>query len=85
MKASVNGKSLSRGNMDKMYWSFPQMVAHASQSVQLQPGDVFGSGTVGTGCILELGTRVHRWLEPGDVVELEMDRLGTLANKVIRL
>ena len=85
MKASVNGKSLSRGNMDKMYWSFPRMVAHASQSVQLQPGDVFGSGTVGTGCILELGTKIHRWLEPGDVVELEVDRLGTLANKVIRL
>ncbi len=84
MKASVNRKNLSQGNMDKMHWSFPQMIARASQSVMLQPGDIFGSGTVGTGCILELGTEVHRWLEPGDIVELQVERLGTLTNKVIR-
>ncbi len=84
MKASVNRKNLSEGNMDKMHWSFPQMIGRASQSVQLQPGDIFGSGTVGTGCILELGTEVHRWLEPGDIVELQVERLGTLTNKVIR-
>ncbi len=83
MKAEVNGKNLSKGNMDKMYWSFPQMIVRASQSVPLQPGDILGSGTVGTGCILELGTEVHRWLEPGDRVELQVERLGTLANKVI--
>ena len=83
MTARVNGKPLSRGNMDAMHWSFPQMIARASQSVHLQPGDVFGSGTVGTGSILELGPRVHRWLAAGDVVELEVERLGVLRNKVI--
>ncbi len=83
MAARVNGKQLSHGNMEKMYWSLPQMIDRASQSVQLQPGDVFGSGTVGTGSILELGTEVHRWLLPGDTVELEVERLGVLRNKVI--
>src|SRR5712692_3073322 len=84
MTATVNSKRLSHGNMEEMYWSFPQMIARASQSVQLQPGEIFGSGTVGTGSILELGADAHRWLEPGDVVELEIERLGKLANKVIR-
>ena len=84
MTASVNRKPLSKANMDKMHWTFPQMIARASQSVKLQPGDIFGSGTAGTGCILELGTDVHRWLEPGDVVELKVERLGSLRNKVIQ-
>jgi 2-keto-4-pentenoate hydratase/2-oxohepta-3-ene-1,7-dioic acid hydratase in catechol pathway len=84
MTAKVNGKQLSSGNVDKMYWKFPQMIARASQSVHLQPGEVFGSGTVGSGSLLELGPEVHPWLEPGDVVELEIERLGVLRNKVIR-
>ena len=84
MTAKVNGKQLSSGNFDKMHWSFPQMIARASQSVQLQPGDVFGSGTVGTGSLLELGPEVHPWLKAGDVVELEIERLGVLRNKIIR-
>lgn len=83
MAARVNSKQLSHGNMEKMFWSFPQMIARASQAVQLQPSDVFGSGTAGTGSILELGTEVHRWLLPGDTVELEVERLGVLKNKVI--
>jgi len=70
--------------MDRMHWSFPQMIARASQSVQLQPGEVFGSGTVGTGSLLELGLEVHPWLKLGDTVELEIERLGVLRNKVIR-
>src|SRR5439155_26821104 len=70
-------------NMDKMHWTFPQMVARASQSVQLQPGEVLGSGTVGTGSLLELGSEVHPWLKPGDIVELEIERLGVLRHKVI--
>src|SRR3989449_1240702 len=84
MTAKVNNKQLSIGNMDKMHWTFPQMIARASQSVQLQPGEVFGSGTVGTGSLLELGLEVHPWLKPGDMVELEIERLGVLRNKVIR-
>ncbi len=84
MTAKVNHEQLSMGNMDKMHWTFPQMIARASQSVHLHPGEVFGSGTVGTGSLLELGPDVHSWLEPGDVVELEIERLGVLRNKVIR-
>lgn len=83
MTAKVNGKQLSSGNMKSMHWTFPQMISWASQSVQLQPGEVFGSGTVGTGSLLELGQDVHRWLRPGDQVELEVERLGTLRNRVI--
>lgn len=83
MTAKVNGKQLSEGNMDQMHWTFPQMIARASQSVQLYPGDVFGSGTVGTGSLLELGTEVHPWLKPGDTVELEIERLGILRNKIV--
>ncbi len=84
MTATINGKMLSDTNMEKMYWTFPQMIARAAQSVELQPGEVIGSGTAGTGCILELGTEVHRWLEPGDKVELRIERLGSLANKIIQ-
>lgn len=83
MKARVNGKQLSNGNMKNIHWTFPQMIARASQSVEVQAGDVFGSGTVGTGSILELGHDVHRWLIPGDEVELEIERLGTLRNRII--
>ncbi|MBO0887626.1 fumarylacetoacetate hydrolase family protein [Candidatus Bathyarchaeota archaeon] len=83
MKARVNGKQLSNGNMKSMHWSFPQMIARASQSVEIHPGEILGSGTVGTGSILELGPDVHRWLNPGDVVELEIERLGVLRNRII--
>lgn len=83
MCARINGQQVSSGNVKTLYWSFAQMIERASQDCQLLPGDVIGSGTVGTGCILELGTDVHRWLEPGDVVELEIERLGVLRNQVI--
>lgn len=82
MTARVNGRTLSQGNLKDLYWSFPQMIARASKDCDLYPGDVIGSGTVGTGCILELGPEVHRWLEPGDVVELEIERLGILRNTI---
>ena len=51
--------------------------------VELYPGDVIGSGTVGTGCILELGAEGHRWLEPGDDVELEITGIGSLKNRIV--
>ncbi|WP_028401029.1 fumarylacetoacetate hydrolase family protein [Ectobacillus panaciterrae] len=82
MKASVNGRLLSQGNMNTLYFSFSQMIERASQDCTLYPGDVIGSGTVGTGCILELGTHIHRWLQKGDIVELSVERLGTLRNKI---
>jgi fumarylacetoacetate (FAA) hydrolase len=84
MSASVNGKVLSRGDSASMYWTWPQLLAHASRDAWLRPGDVLGSGTVGTGCILELTPDVAGgWLKPGDVVELSVERLGTLRNRVI--
>ncbi|ASS76371.1 fumarylacetoacetase [Tumebacillus algifaecis] len=82
MTAKVNGQELSRGNFRTIYFSFADLIARASEGVTLYPGDVIGSGTVGTGCILELGTDVHRWLEPGDLVEMEIERLGVLRNTV---
>ena len=83
MVARVNGKQLSDSNMNTIHWTFPEMISRASEGVELHAGEVFGSGTVGTGSILELGEEVHRWLLPGDLVELEIERLGTLRNRII--
>ncbi|UYZ23739.1 fumarylacetoacetate hydrolase family protein [Mesobacillus jeotgali] len=83
MTARVNGRELSSGNVKNLYYSFGEMIERASAGTTLYPGEVIGSGTVGTGCILELGTDVHRWLEPGDEVELEIEGLGVLKNKII--
>ncbi len=68
--------------MSDLYYSFAEMIERASDGVTLYPGDLIGSGTVGSGCILELGTDIHRWLEPGDEVELEITALGVLKNTV---
>jgi fumarylacetoacetate (FAA) hydrolase len=84
MTARVNGKEYSHGNAGTMYWTWPQILAHASRDTDLRPGDVLGSGTVGTGCILELTPEaVGGWLKPGDVVELEIERIGILRNPVV--
>ena len=66
MVARVNGEERSRGDLADMHHSWEAIVAHAARNTRLLPGDVLGSGTVGTGCILELGD--GRWLEPGDVL-----------------
>jgi fumarylacetoacetate (FAA) hydrolase len=84
MTARVNGREYSRGHAGSMYWTWPQLLAHASRDTELRPGDVIGSGTVGTGCILELTPEaVGGWLKPGDVVELTVERIGTLRNPVV--
>jgi fumarylacetoacetate (FAA) hydrolase len=84
MTATRSGRLLSRGNSGSMYWTWPQLLAHASRDTTLRPGDVIGSGTVGTGCILELTPALAGgWLEPGDVVELTVERLGALRNRVV--
>ncbi|WP_409270190.1 fumarylacetoacetate hydrolase family protein [Neobacillus sp. SCS-31] len=83
MTAKVNGEVLSVGNMKDIYYSFGEMIERASAGTTLYPGELIGSGTVGTGCILELGEEDHRWLEPGDLVELEIEKLGVLRNTVI--
>ncbi len=85
MKARVNGVQVSQGNVNQMNWTFAQILERASYGVTLHPGDVIGSGTVGTGCFLELnGSKItqNQWLQPCDVVELDIDLLGTLRNVV---
>ena len=80
MVARVNGEERSRGNLGDMHYAWDELVAQAARNTRLVPGDVIGSGTVGTGCILEHGD--GRWLEPGDVVELEVEGIGVLRNRV---
>lgn len=86
LTARVNGETWSNGNLGEMYFSWSRILAHASADVTLVPGDVIGSGTCGSGCIIELritgGKDKHRWLQAGDVVELEAPSLGTLRNVV---
>lgn len=85
MKCFVNGKQVSDGNLKDMTWTFGQILERASYGVTLQPGEVIGSGTVGTGCFLELnGSKItdNQWLKPGDEVVLEVDQLGKLANTI---
>ena len=80
MVARVNGEERSRGNLADMHHRWEALVAHAARNTRLLPGDILGSGTVGSGCILETGD--GRWLEPGDVVELEVEGIGVLQNTV---
>jgi len=81
MVARVNGEERSRGNLSAMHHSWDALVAQAARNTSLRPGDVLGSGTVGSGCILEHGD--GRWLQRGDVVELEIEGIGVLRNRVM--
>ncbi|MEJ2616632.1 MAG: fumarylacetoacetate hydrolase family protein, partial [Ignavibacteriaceae bacterium] len=93
MTARHNGNLISEGNLKDMNWTFAEIIERASYGVELYPGDVIGSGTVGTGCYLELnGTRALEakkngeeftptWLKEGDTIELEIEELGSLKNK----
>jgi fumarylacetoacetate (FAA) hydrolase len=84
MTAQVNGTETSRGRWSDVQFSFGEMLARASADARLRPGDLVGSGTVGGGCLLEVReTTLGRYLEPGDVVELRIERLGTLRNPVV--
>jgi 2-keto-4-pentenoate hydratase/2-oxohepta-3-ene-1,7-dioic acid hydratase in catechol pathway len=80
MEARVNGKTRSTGMTDGMLFSFEEIIAHVSQDETLMPGEFIGSGTVGNGCGLELGW----YLEHGDTIELEVEKIGVLTNKVER-
>ena len=80
MVARVNGEERSRGDLGEIHWPWEELAAHAARNTRLVAGDVLGSGTVGTGCILEHGD--GRWLRPGDVVELEIEGIGVLRNVV---
>ena len=91
MTCKVNGVQVSEGNLGDMNWTFAELIERASYGVDLFPGDIIGSGTVGTGCFLELnGTGKlndenyqEQWLKDGDIVELEIDGLGVLSNTVV--
>ncbi|HTN05212.1 fumarylacetoacetate hydrolase family protein [Agriterribacter sp.] len=92
MKCRVNGVQVSEGNLGDMDWTFAELIERASYGANLYPGDIIGSGTVGTGCFLELnGTAAlnnpgytEQWLQPGDAVQLEVDRLGMLNNLIVK-
>ncbi len=86
MTAEINGTEVSRGNVKDMTWTFGQIIERASYGVTLRPGDVIGSGTVGTGCLLELnGSGItNQWIENGDTVTMSIDRLGTLSNTIVK-
>ncbi len=86
MTASLNGNPLSHGNLKDMSWTFAEIIERASYGVTLYPGDVIGSGTVGTGCLLELnGSKVtnNLWVQLGDTVTCAIEELGELTNTVI--
>jgi fumarylacetoacetate (FAA) hydrolase len=92
MQCRVNDIQVSDGNLADMDWTFAEIIERASYGVDLYPGDVIGSGTVGTGCFLELnGTGrlndpnyTEQWLQEGDKIELEVDGLGILSNNIVR-
>ena len=84
MTCHVNGTLISDGNTDDLYHSFKDMIERASMNTKLLSGDYLGSGTVGTGCILELRPEnTGGWIKKGDVVTLEVKRLGVLENKIV--
>jgi len=94
MTARINGVEYSRGNVKDMDWTFAEIIERVSYGVDIFPGDVIGSGTVGTGCLLELngtGLLEHPtefrpyWLQPGDVVECEVAHLGVLRNTIAKV
>lgn len=96
MTATHNGKQVSDGNLKDMNWTFAELIERASYGVQLYPGDIIGSGTVGTGCYLELNgtwalqakergaTHTPVWLQNGDTIELEITGLGKLSNRIVK-
>ncbi|MCR6719341.1 MAG: fumarylacetoacetate hydrolase family protein [Chitinophagaceae bacterium] len=92
MTCFVNGVQVSEGNLKDMDWTFAEIIERVSYGVDIYPGDVIGSGTVGTGCFLELnGTGKlnnpdyqEQWLQHGDDVVMEIDALGRLENKIVK-
>jgi 2-keto-4-pentenoate hydratase/2-oxohepta-3-ene-1,7-dioic acid hydratase in catechol pathway len=87
MTATVNGKLYSSGNWSTIYWSFAEMLAYASRGTRLVPGDVLGSGTVGSGCLMELsglhGEEAYPWLVPGDEICCEVAQLGRVTGRIV--
>jgi fumarylacetoacetate (FAA) hydrolase len=92
MKCWVNGVQVSSGNLGVMDWTFAEIIERCAYGADIHPGDVIGSGTVGTGCFLELnGTGklndpeyVEQWLQAGDIVEMEIEGIGKLTNSIVK-
>jgi len=90
MKCSVNGVELSNGNLADMDWTFAEIIERCSYGANLYPGDIIGSGTVATGCLLDLNetgkktdtSYQEQWLKKGDVIEMEIEGLGKLTNTI---
>ena len=93
MKCFVNGELLSEGNTKEMSWTFAEIIERASYGVELFPGDVIGSGTVGAGCLLELNGSgkildpdyKEQWIKEGDTIEMQIEGLGVITNKIIKI
>ena len=93
MRCFVNGKLLSEGNTKDMDWTFAEIIERVSYGVEVFPGDVIGSGTVGTGCLLELNgsgkvlepNYKEQWLKAGDEIEMQIEGLGKITNKLIKM
>jgi fumarylacetoacetate (FAA) hydrolase len=91
MTCKVNGVEVSRGNLGDMDWTFAEILERCAYGTDIHPGDVIGSGTVGSGCFLELnGTGklnnpdyTEQWLQPGDLVEMEIENIGVLTNTIV--
>ena len=84
MTAKINEQTICEGNYNTVFWAFPEQIQRATENnVSIYPGDMLGSGTVGWGSLIENNFTVHRPLEPGDVVELEIEGIGILKNKVV--
>ena len=92
MQCAVNGQPLSDGNLADVHWTFAELIERASYGTDLFPGDIIGSGTVGTGCLLELNIAGkandanynEQWLQEGDIVEMEIEGLGKLSNTIVK-
>jgi len=87
MTAVLNGEKVGEDNLKNMFWTFAQLIERASYGADLFPGDIIGSGACRTGCLLEAnagGDGPQQWLKPDDVVELTVDGLGTLRNRIVQ-
>jgi 2-keto-4-pentenoate hydratase/2-oxohepta-3-ene-1,7-dioic acid hydratase in catechol pathway len=80
MIVRVNGEERGRGNSREMHWKYEDCIAFVSRNETVHPGELFCSGTVGNGSGLEIG----RYVEPGEVVELEVEKIGVLRNRIVR-
>ncbi len=87
MEAYLNNEKVSSGNLQDMHFTFGEIIERCSYGVELNPGEAIGSGTVGTGCLREFNDHKkdadERWLKPGDIIELKVEKLGSLKNEII--